>query len=196
MEFTIKNETVAALNGGGTPDFPKYTSQLMNLANQNGHGTRPNVVGQMSELFPQYEREAAEISLDGWRQWYLRQYPDRLDMAADRIMEQVENLKRAVALIDRDMVSRWAADLVLDKTYHGMYLQQAILSVLAEKLGLPLRTATPQEEAQGIDGLIGDTAYSVKPDSYRSKNMLPETIDVKMVYYKKGKNSWSIEVED
>ena len=33
--------------------FPKYTTQLMNLANQTAQGTRPKVVGQMSELFPQ-----------------------------------------------------------------------------------------------------------------------------------------------
>jgi hypothetical protein len=31
-------------------DFPKYTTQLLNLANQNAQGTRPRVVGQVSEL--------------------------------------------------------------------------------------------------------------------------------------------------
>lgn len=34
--------------------FPQYTSQLINWANQNAQGTRPKVVGQMSELFPAY----------------------------------------------------------------------------------------------------------------------------------------------
>ncbi len=41
---------VKALLGSETFDFPKYTTQVINLANQNAQGTRPAIVGQMSEL--------------------------------------------------------------------------------------------------------------------------------------------------
>lgn len=34
--------------------FPKYTTQIINIANQNAGGTRPKVVGQMSELIIDY----------------------------------------------------------------------------------------------------------------------------------------------
>ena len=54
MNFTIKNETIANYNKTAKFDFPKYTSQLINWANQNAQGTRPAVVGQMSELFPEF----------------------------------------------------------------------------------------------------------------------------------------------
>lgn len=50
MELIIKNSRVTADTIGKTVEFPKYTTQIMNLANQNAQGTRPNVVGQMSEL--------------------------------------------------------------------------------------------------------------------------------------------------
>ena len=50
MELIIKNSRVTADIIGKTSEFPKYTTQIMNLANQNAQGTRPNVVGQMSEL--------------------------------------------------------------------------------------------------------------------------------------------------
>jgi MjaI restriction endonuclease len=50
MELIIKNSRVTADVIGKTTEFPKYTTQIMNLANQNAQGTRPNVVGQMSEL--------------------------------------------------------------------------------------------------------------------------------------------------
>ncbi len=36
-------------------EFPKYTTQLMNLANQNSQGTRPKVVGQMSDLIQEFD---------------------------------------------------------------------------------------------------------------------------------------------
>ena len=35
-------------------EFPKYTTQLMNLSNQNAQGTRPKVVGQMSYLIQEF----------------------------------------------------------------------------------------------------------------------------------------------
>ena len=52
MKFTIKNEEISKINGVESAEFPKYTSQLINWANQNAQGTRPKVVGQLSELFP------------------------------------------------------------------------------------------------------------------------------------------------
>ena len=47
MKFVIKKEELSVLNGIETPEFPKYTSQLINWANQNAQGTRPRVVGQL-----------------------------------------------------------------------------------------------------------------------------------------------------
>jgi len=56
MKLTIKNEELLELNESSTPQFPKYTSQLINLSNQNAQGTRPKVVGQLSELFQEYQK--------------------------------------------------------------------------------------------------------------------------------------------
>lgn len=196
MIFTIKNEKLVTLNGCETPDFPKYTSQLINWANQNAQGTRPRVVGQLSELFPEYRSECDNISIDTWRDWYLNRYPDSIQNATNKIFAQVENLKEAIKLIDKDMVEKWVEDLVVSKTYNGLYVQAAILSKLAEALDTNYRLATPEEESQGIDGYVGDTAYSVKPDTYKTMNRLSETIDVKMIYYTKKKTGLTIEVEE
>ena len=56
--------------------------------------------------------------------------------------------------------------------------------------------ATPAEESIGIDGYVGDTPYSVKPDTYKTMGRLSETIDVKMIYYTKTKTGLKIEVEE
>lgn len=196
MIFTIKNEELVTLNGCKTPDFPKYTSQLINWANQNAHGTRPRVVGQLSELFPEYRSECDNVSIDTWRDWYLNRYPDSIQNATNKIFAQVENLKEAIKLIDKDMVEKWVEDLVVSKTYNGLYVQAAILSKFAEALDTNYRLATPEEESQGIDGYVGDTAYSVKPNTYKTMNRLSEIIDVKMIYYTKKKTGLTIEVEE
>lgn len=195
MKFAIKNKELLKLNGKKTPSFPKYTSQLMNLANQNAQGTRPRVVGQLSDLFPEYERENTNVSIGSWREWYLERYPQAIDIATDRIFAQVENFREAIKLIDKELVRTWVEDLVIAKTYYGLYAQEAILSKLAQELNSNYRLATPDEESQGIDGYIGNVAYSVKPATYKTMNRLSETILVKMIYYTKGKSGLTVEVE-
>lgn len=196
MNFTIKNEELVVLNGSATPDFPKYTSQLINWANQNAQGTRPKVVGQLSDLFPEYEAACDDVSINSWRKWYLEKYPDAIENATNKIFAQVENLKEAIKLVDKELVRKWVEDLVITKTYNGLHVQEAILSKIAEKLGKSYRLASPEEESQGIDGYVGETPYSVKPDTYKTMGRLSEVINVKMVYYTKKKTGLAVEVED
>lgn len=196
MNYILKNEHIEAYNGAGSHPFPKYTSQLINWANQNAQGTRPAVVGQMSELFPEFMASREEITIEGWKKWYTERYPDAFEAAADKIYGQIQNLQKAIRLIDREMVGCWVEDLVIGKTFNGLYIQKAILASLAEKRGTSYRLANPEEEAKGIDGYVGTIPYSIKPDTYKTMGRLSETIDVRMIYYAKTKTGLKIEVED
>ena len=196
MKFNLRNEKISLLNGIVKEEFPKYTSQLMNLANQNGQGTRPKIVGQMSELFPQFRTSTTDVTAANWAQWYKSQKPNAINAATERVAEQIENLKDALALINKDLVRRWIEDLLISKTYNGLYVQEAILRELAERENLPFRRATPEEESQGIDGYVGETAYSVKPDTYKTMTRLPESIAYTMIYYTKTKTGLKVEIEE
>ncbi len=85
---------------GEIKDFPKYTTQIMNIANQNAQGTRPEVVGQMSELI----NKCPEKNFKSWKEWYLKNYPDAIKKAAIKVKSMVDNMKEAIKLIDDKMV--------------------------------------------------------------------------------------------
>lgn len=85
MKYTLKNENIESYNESETFKFPKYTSQLINWANQNAQGTRPVVVGQMSELFPKFIESCEKITIDNWREWYVERYPDAFEKATEKI---------------------------------------------------------------------------------------------------------------
>ena len=195
MTLTIKNEELLELNESSTPQFPKYTSQLINLANQNAQGTRPKVVGQLSELFQEYQKNTDEISIDTWEKWYLSKYPKAIEDATNRIYEQIQNLKNAITLIDRDMIQKWVEDLIITKTYNGLYIQKAILSKIAKIKQKDFRLAKTEEEAIGIDGYIDNVPYSIKPDTYKTMSRLSESIEVKIIYYTKTKSGIEIEFD-
>lgn len=196
MNYNIKNEDIEIYNDSDSFSFPKYTSQLINWANQNAQGTRPKVVGQMSELFPEFLDADEEKTIDGWRRWYTERYPDAFENATNKIWEQVINLRNAIPLIDKEMVQRWVEDLVIFKTFNGLYVQKAILVSLAQRRNTTYRLATPEEESKGIDGFVGDVPYQVKADTYKTMGRLSEAIEVKMIYYTKTKTGLHVEVED
>lgn len=196
MNYFLKNADIEGYNESISFDFPKYTSQLINLANQNAQGTRPAVVGQMSELFPEFMATGEEKTIESWRSWYSERYSDAINKATDRIDAQVQNLKGAIALIDRDMIKHWVEDLVISKTFNGLYFQKAILASLAERKKTTFRLATPSEEAQGIDGFVGDLPYSIKPTTYKTMGRLPETINSTMIFYEKTKTGVHVEIDD
>ena len=195
MKLTIKNEELLELNESSTTQFPKYTSQLINLANQNAQGTRPKVVGQLSELFQEYQKNTDEISIDTWKKWYLSKYPKAIEDATNRIYEQIQNLKNAITLIDRNMIQKWVEDLIITKTYNGLYIQKAILSKIAKIKQKDFRLAKTEEEAIGIDGYIDKVPYSIKPDIYKTMSRLSESIEVKIIYYTKTKSGIEIEFD-
>ena len=60
----IKNEQIAELSGAPKYEFPKYTTQVINLANQDAGGTRPAVVGQMSELIQEFDGQTVQEWID------------------------------------------------------------------------------------------------------------------------------------
>lgn len=191
LKITISNEELRALLSIEPPDFPKYARQLINLANQNAQGTRPRVVGQMSELIQQFDGR----TLSEWEAWYLERHPDAIATAVQRIVEMLENFKEALNKIDYNLIEQWVRDLVIVQTFIGLRCQEAILQKVAEEQGVSYRLATPEEEAQGIDGYIGNEPVSIKPITYDVKAALPETIKVKVIRYRKLKSGIEVEFE-
>jgi len=102
MVIKIKNEELIQELIGEIKEFPRYTTQILNLANQNSQGTRPRVVGQLSELI----KECPEKNYEGWKNWYLTKYPETIKNASEKINEMVNNLKEAIQKIDKKMVKR------------------------------------------------------------------------------------------
>ncbi len=188
MEFKIKVNEIRRLMEIGTIEFPRYATQIINLANQNAQATRPKVVGQMSELI----KEFTGRTLEEWEEWYIERYPDSIERATKKILEMIHNFKEVINQIDEEMIRRWVRDLVIVKTFIGLRFQEAVLKKIAEKFDTSYRLSIPEEESKGIDGYIGDIPISLKPITYQSKKMLTEEIEVDIIYYEKQKDGLKI----
>ena len=190
MKIKIKNEELIKELIGEIKNFPKYTTQLINLANQNSQGTRPKVVGQLSELI----QECPSKTYDGWKKWYLEKHPKAINNATEKINQMIEKLREAITLINKPMIKAWAEDLVLEKTFIGLRFQEAILKKVAKIKNTTYRLSKSEEESRGIDGFIGKTPISIKPITYKTKGMLRENISIKIIFYEKKKSGLDIDI--
>lgn len=188
-KFKISNDEVAGLSNVPQYKFPKYVTQVINLVNSNAGGTRPKVVGQMSELIKEFDGK----SIDEWIEWYTERYPNAVNDATDKIWNMYETMKAAFYAITKDMVENWVKDLVYGKTYCGLRFQTAIISAIASQIGKEWREANPAEEAQGIDGFIGEKPLQIKSSTYKLEAHLLESIEVPIVFYDKKKDGINIE---
>lgn len=168
------------------PEFPKYTTQIMNTANQNSQGTRPATVGQLNEIIEEYKEQYPDGDFEDWRQFYFENYDgdENIEEATDKVFDMVVKMREAAEEIDREMVNRWVKDLVLYKTYTGLGRnEEAILKKLSEEYDLPYELGTAEDESKGIDGYLGSQPVSVKSITYKQKARLQEDIDAPIVYY-------------
>lgn len=182
-EYNKNNEDIRFDLIGEPLNFPKYTTQIMNLANQNSQATRPKIVGQLSDLIQEFDGK----SYTEWIVWYANKYPNAIEDATEKITIMIELLKEAILLIDKEMVRTWVKDLIITKTFSVLKFLESILKKLAELNNVNYRLAKPDEESIGIDGFIGKQAVSIKPITYKTKNMLNEQIEVPIIFYEKRK---------
>jgi len=146
----------------------------------------------MSELIKEFKGK----KLEEWETWYLNKYPEAIERAKTKILQMMGNLKEVITLIDAQMIEAWVKDLVIVKTFVGLKFQEAIMKRVAATMGKGYRMSDPEDEAKGIDGYIGEIPTSIKPQTYESKQMLPEIIGVHIIYYEKVKDGINIFFED
>lgn len=194
MKFTIDREEMIEFFDGELYKFPKYTTQIINLANQNAQATRPKNVGQLSDMFPKYLESTDHPSIEGWTKYYNSFQTDSIDQAVSKIMFQLNNFKAVIDQIDENMVKDWVEDLIYNKTFKGLNYEHLIMLKLAEEKKGSYRNSTKEEESKGIDGYIDNEPYSIKPMTYKTKDMLSEKIEVNMVFYKETSTGLRVEV--
>ena len=189
-QIKLTNNEIKELLGAESFEFPKYATQILNLANQNAQGTRPAVVGQMSELIQEFSGK----SVEEWEKWYVAKHPDAIKKATQKVLEMIDNFRKVIDQIDEKMIRDWVRDLVVIKTFIGLRFQEAILGKAALLLKKTYRLASPADESKGIDGYIGDLPISIKPATYKAKKNLQETIAAKIIYYEKVKDGINVDI--
>ncbi len=192
MKLKISFDDIRNALEASAPELPKYVYPLLNLSNQFAQGTRPKIVGKMSELIQEFPGR----TLDEWTEWYKKNHPEAIQDATDKIKDNLNKLKNAMDEITDTMIKDWVTDLVIVKTFLGLRVQEAILKEIADKTNNSYRLANPNEESTGIDGFIGDTPVTVKPLSDIPVDRLQVVKEGVFISYSKSRKGIEIEFDE
>lgn len=193
--IVIKRKDMEDLLNIKSKSFDKYIPQLINLANQISQATRPNNVGNLSEMFKKFKSKNKNGTLDDWEKYYISKQKDTIEVATKKILSYINKLRESLNGIDESVVKDWVEDLIFEKTYSGLNIQEIIIKKIAQMNNATYRLSNRKEEAKGIDGYINEKPVSIKPTSYDIK-YLQEDIDVKIIRYKKKNNKLIIYYND
>lgn len=186
----ISGEERETIVRGFSQDFPKYSTQLMNIANQNAQSTRPPVVGQISELLEDFRKEHPNGDYQDWKEFYLEENDgeERLDEATEKLLDMLHEFRRVLDEIDEEMAKEYIFDLVLYKSYLGEDVEAVILN----KLGDIYKKEVSPARLDSFDGFVGDQAVRIEP--YDDYNKEDNSENIPIVYYKENKRDQSIEL--
>ncbi|HLD83897.1 MAG TPA: MjaI family restriction endonuclease [archaeon] len=184
-ELKITRKQLMRVAGYTPKIYPKYTASIINLLNRWARGTASKVVGQMSDLV----QESPYKDYEKWKGWYLKKHPKAIEEATKLIMAKLREVGKAFQTIDENTVRMWVEDLVIDKSFWGLKIQETILQELEKITEKSCRQATKEEERKGIDGFVGGMAVQIKPSTYKNaSNVKTEKLRAKTIYYEKNRD--------
>lgn len=165
--------------------WPKYSTQLLNIAGQNCKVFDVKKVGSAKELWLEMRSKKIRGTFENWCKFYdANPLAQNIPAQAQRLYEMIQ--KMGIVTIDLAMCEDYVKEVLYNKTHMGMAGEEMALEAVAEYFGQKLRFSTAAEEAQGIDGWIGDKPAQVKPEGSAFKGHVhnhPDKDKVLLVTY-------------
>lgn len=144
-------------------EWPKYSTQMLNVAGQNCKAFDVKKVGSAKETWLEMRGQGIRGTFENWCEFYdATPLSKNIPVQAQKLFEMITKMQ--IGGITKEMCEDYIKEVLYNKTHMGMAGEEMALQAVAEYYGAELRFSTAEEEAQGIDGWIGDQPAQVKPE--------------------------------
>ena len=149
--------------------WPKYATQLLNVAGQNALCFKADKIGSMKEMWLDFVATGATDTLENWESYWMSKKGDSvLQWSADKLYDKAHN-DMGIQWITPELCRDYIEEVIFNKTHFGMGGEANAIKVAAAYYETDdWRFSTAEEESQGIDGWIKGKPVQVKPaDSFK-----------------------------
>ena len=169
-----------------TLSLPKYVYSFINKSNELSKACGTHNVSHLHTLIKRRKFR----TINEWKKWYINRYPDSVETAVsksyDLIIEAIKNISGKETKIStkgkkqiRKFCNQFVENLMFEKTFVGLKVQEVILSKLSEIMSEKSVWASPEDDSSGVDGYVGNIPISIKPKSCK----LAKKAGVKRIIY-------------
>ncbi len=164
--------------------LPKYAAQIFNIISNTGQATRPKVVGQMSEIIPNfinnfYDEKGVYPDYKDWEQFYLREYVSNYEDGFSKLKEYVSKYEHAMKQIlnNEELAKVWYNKFIFYQNFEGFEFEKIVFEFIKENYGFGkkpfiIRNSTKKEESKNIDFVVANSTndrkllFNSKPSTY------------------------------
>jgi len=174
----LDKKILLLLSKNNEKKFEVYVSPTINFLNAlAGSKTGPKKVGQLSNIFSSFlsKTNKDEINIESWKKYYLNlenvliDFPKEMGLsgkqAIDKSVDEIYILleKFRISTLDKitkKVITKWVDDLIFQKTFEGMRLEEPIASFVSKQILIhrkmkfnieKIRKSIKEEESKGID---------------------------------------------
>jgi hypothetical protein len=144
-------------------EWPKYSTQLLNVAGQNAKIFDSAKVGHAKETWLEMRGKGIRGTFENWCNFYnSKPFVNNIPGQAQKLYEMIQKMQ--VGGISLEMCEDYIKEVIYNKTHMGMAGEEMAVEAVGQHLNKPVRFSTAEEESQGIDGWVGEIPVQVKPN--------------------------------
>lgn len=170
-DIRITSSERKMLTTGEKDNIPKYTFSSLNNAVKYSGANKKRVVGDISDIYEEFEKEYPDGDFEDWKKFYNSEYngEERLDNATEKAFEMFLKIRAAIKQIDKDDVQNFVEGLVLNGTYTNRNPREAIAKKLDDILSADCEFI-PSAEREGDEHIrVGTEPYKLIRTSNREE---------------------------
>jgi len=177
VEVTLTAKDIKSLLGGRISgnkvlqkrkiDYPVGLYRYINTACGQSMATISSKVGKIHGMF----RGKKFRSLSEYKKIYLSKFPNAIDNAVNDILMDFKRFGLSAKKRNeyKAYVEFFVENLIINQSYTGLKIQEAILIKMSEIMGEDYIWGTDREDSSGVDGFVGDIPFSIKSKSSKMK---------------------------
>jgi len=181
---------------GDAKKAPKYTFYAMNNAVKYSSANRKPLVGDISEIYEDFEDDYPDGDFDDWRNYYYNHHngQERLEEATEEAYDMFLTIRAAIDQIDREDVRAFVEGLVLNGTYSNQNAREAVIEKVVESKS-ECERLEPGEGPEGCDLRLGDRFVSIQSEEMREESIFEERDNVVVFYFSENEGDSGLKID-
>ena len=176
----------------------EIANSIVNAISCRQHSFRKTKIGSCYDLF----RTCRPKTLKAWSKLYFHKHGDLFEKSIDdlyfhltegvKVLYGFKSIRKQRKEEMKENLRNFAKSLVIDRTYYGFAIQEALFVFLSKEYQLEYEESSDKEDSRQVDGYLDEIPFSVKPSTFRYSSEYGKKRNVRQITYEANEEGIAI----